>query len=441
MSDIDDPFKPSSDATILRPRPGAGRRSAGDPPPSPPAPAAAAAPRRQTAPPVDTPAPLSRELAGPGLNPLVQAASPLLVIAGQLRTTLSVADVGGLRRQIVDEMHRFEERALAAGVRRELVLAGRYALCTAIDEAALSTPWGSQSEWPQQTLLLTFHRETFGGEKFYEMLDRVSGDPSKIDLVELQYLCIALGFAGKYRGQGQGQLADVEQDLSRKIREHRGAPQSELSPHWRGLEDRRSRLIRYVPWWVFGAAALATLTVAFFFFYTSLARTADPVQKALGDLSQVRFFSANPTTPSSGPTLKALLAADEQRQALSVKEDGGRTTITLPGGDMFSSGSAEVNAAYNELLQHITRALNQVPGQVFVVGHTDGQPLHSLRYPNNSELSRERALNVVNLLKRGIDDPARFKWRGLGSSEPLVPETDDVSRAMNRRVEIFHVRG
>ena len=35
MSDIDDPFKPS-DATILRPRPGAGRRGGGDPPYSPP---------------------------------------------------------------------------------------------------------------------------------------------------------------------------------------------------------------------------------------------------------------------------------------------------------------------------------------------------------------------------------------------------------------------
>ena len=36
-------------------------------------------------------------------------------------------------------------------------------------------------------------------------------------------------------------------------------PPAELSPRWRGLEDRRNPLIRYVPWWVVGAAALAAL--------------------------------------------------------------------------------------------------------------------------------------------------------------------------------------
>src|SRR5262249_24851707 len=195
MSDIDDPFKPS-DATILRPRPGAGRRG-GEPayqPPSPPGSRAGSGAG------YSEPIPQSaRDLLGQGLNPLVRAASPLLLLAGQLRGSLAAPDVGDLRRHALDEIRRFEERARAVGASREVTGAARYALCASLDEAVLSTPWGAQSEWAQQTLLVALHREAWGGEKFFEMLDRISQDPAQhIDLLELQYFCIALGFSGKY---------------------------------------------------------------------------------------------------------------------------------------------------------------------------------------------------------------------------------------------------
>ena len=116
----------------------------------------------------------ARALLGIGLNPLVQAASPLLLLAGQLRDSVTPMDVAGLRRHALDEIRRFEEQARASGVPNEVVLAARYALCAALDEAVLSTPWGAQSEWAQHPLLVALHREAWGGEKFFEMLDRIS---------------------------------------------------------------------------------------------------------------------------------------------------------------------------------------------------------------------------------------------------------------------------
>src|SRR5436190_5107245 len=103
MPEIDDPFKPP-DATVLRPRPGAGRRGASDVPPSPSRPAGAG----PAAQPItdDT-----RNALGIGLNPLVQAASSVLVLAGQLRGTLASPDISALRRHALDEMSRFESRA------------------------------------------------------------------------------------------------------------------------------------------------------------------------------------------------------------------------------------------------------------------------------------------------------------------------------------------
>jgi len=437
MPEIDDPFAPSSDSTIVRPRPGAGRRGAVD----------FASPSHGTAA-VDTyapPQPLPvRDEVAIGLNPLVQAASPLLLIAGQIRGTVSAPDVLGLRRHALDEIRRFEERALASGVPNEVMLAARYVLCAGLDEAVLSTPWGAQSEWAQQTLLVALHREAWGGEKFFDMLTRISRDPARhIDLMELQYLCVALGFSGKFQvmERGHARLADVQQDLYRRIRDHRGTPAADLSVRWRGVQDRRHRLIRYVPWWVVDSAALAVVAIAFVVYHSRLSSVAAPVHAALAMVGVEDFNTPRDTAPYEGRTLRQLLAADEARGALSIDEQGGRTVVTLQAANLFASGSADVNTAYVAILQRIAHAIDQVPGRVLVVGHTDDQPLRSLRYRDNFDLSRERAVSVVKVLQGGVRNTGRMEWTGAGSSQPRYrPESTAENRARNRRVEIVHVR-
>jgi type VI secretion system protein ImpK len=438
MPDIDDPFKPS-DATVLRPRPGAGKRGTAEVNASPfRQPARTAYPETPAAAP-----PPSREIVAGGLNPLVQAATPLLLLAGQLRGTLSAPDLPGLRRHTLDEIRRFEERARAGGVANEVVLAARYAICAALDEAVLSTPWGAQSEWSQQPLLVALHREAWGGEKFFEMLDRISQDPGRhIDLMELQYLCIALGFTGKYQvlERGHVRLAEVQQELYRNIRTLRGTPPADLALRWRGVEDRRHRLVKYVPWWVAAAAAAAILVITFAVYYTRLGTISEPVHGALAAVGTEQFANPGPAAPATGPTLKTLLAPEESARRLTVTEQDGRTVITLSAPDLFASGSATPNPTYEPTLRQISSALNQVPGAVLVEGHTDDQPLRSLTYRNNFELSRERAVSVGRILQQTLDNKARITWSGRGSSQPLYPEPTPENRARNRRVEIIHVR-
>ena len=94
-----------------------------------------------------------------------------------------------------------------------------------------------------------------------------------------------------------------------------------------------------------------------------------------------------------------------------------------------------MNPAFVETLQRLAQALRQVPGRVLVDGHTDDQPIKSLRYQSNEDLSRERAVSVVAILRQGIPN-------GKGSSEPkYFPESLPENRSRNRRVEIIHVRG
>ena len=100
----------------------------------------------------------------------------------------------------------------------------------------------------------------------------------------------------------------------------------------------------------------------------------------------------------------------------------------------------DVSAAEIPLLHQITAALNQVPGRVIVVGHTDDQPIHSLRFKDNFELSAARARAVVQILAQGLDNPARLESSGAGSSQPIaLPPNLPANRTRNRRVEIKYI--
>ena len=107
-------------------------------------------------------------------NPLIDAAHPLLTVITQLRGSAHHPDPSGLRDDLARAVTSFEQAAAAAGAPRDSIIAARYLLCTFLDETAASTPWGGQGAWASDTLLVRFHNETWGGEKSFQLLSRLS---------------------------------------------------------------------------------------------------------------------------------------------------------------------------------------------------------------------------------------------------------------------------
>jgi len=187
------------------------------------------------------------------LNSLVAAASDLLSEVVRLKHSNNREDMLVLNERLTSGLKLFEVSALHNGAESSQVMAARYVLCTVADEAVVTTPWGNESEWSQMSLLSSFHNETFGGEKFFQLLDRLSKNPAKhLPMLELMYLCLSLGFEGKYRVQARGmlELDGIRDALYRQIRQLRGDVPRELSPHWEGLSDQRRSLLRIVPAWM-----------------------------------------------------------------------------------------------------------------------------------------------------------------------------------------------
>ncbi len=431
MNANDDPSGqsvPANDRTQFMPRPG-GR-----------APEAA---RAEPVVPLSVPAAPLPVGQSQGLNPLESAAGPLLALLTRLRNTIAHPAPASLRAQLLAYLRQFEERAEGAGVARNDVLLARYALCTALDEAVLSTPWGSAGDWGKQSLLITVHNEAWGGEKVFQLLDHCLQSPrERLYLLELLYLCICLGFEGRYRVMidGRSQLDALRERTSAAIRSARGDYERELSPHWRGLVVVRDRLSQFMPPWVGIAIGLALLLALLFGLRLKLAADAEPVFRnihALGEIP-VQTIDRPVVQPKvvERPRLAGFLADDIKAGKVAVEDKVDRSVVTIRGDELFASASSSIVDDYQPLMLRIADAIRKVKGQVRITGHSDNRPIATLRFPSNWALSQARAEQVLQILAAKTGQPERFSAEGRSDTEPLASNATAEGRAKNRRVEI-----
>jgi type VI secretion system protein ImpK len=107
---------------------------------------------------------------------------------------------------------------------------------------------------------------------------------------------------------------------------------------------------------------------------------------------------------------------------------------------MFASGEATLNTVYGPLLDRIGGALQDEPGRVLVVGHTDNQPIRTARFPSNWHLSSARAEAAREVIARAIGTGARVRSDGRGEAEPVATNATAEGRDENRRIEVQLVR-
>jgi type VI secretion system protein ImpK len=84
----------------------------------------------------------------------------------------------------------------------------------------------------------------------------------------------------------------------------------------------------------------------------------------------------------------------------------------------------------------VADALNAVEGNVLVSGFSDDQPIRSVRFPSNWQLSQARADAVKKMIATRLARPERLRAEGRGDADPLVPNDSPANRARNRRVEV-----
>uniref|UniRef100_UPI0018EB1BB2 type IVB secretion system protein IcmH/DotU n=1 Tax=Dyella sp. ASV21 TaxID=2795114 RepID=UPI0018EB1BB2 len=135
-----------------------------------------------------------------------------------------------------------------------------------------------------RSLLSVHHNETWGGEKFFTVLSRMMMDPKKYrDVLEFKYVCLCLGFKGKY-GMQHGQNESIQALITKlhgMLREMRGETPEQLTDAHANIASRRYSIGRQWPWWTPWAAALLTLSVVYVLYASNLHNTTDEVLRSL----------------------------------------------------------------------------------------------------------------------------------------------------------------
>lgn len=178
-----------------------------------------------------------------GINPLVDAAAYLLSIAGKLRQVKNYRQLKKLHQELVHELNVLQETIQTQGYNPEYVAVCRYILCATFNDIIENTAWGGQGGWKNYCLLTAFNQDTQHHEKFFAILDRAAKDPAQyIDLMELIYLCLSLGYKGQYRAteHSQYQLEQITHHLYQHIRAYRGNISKTLSPTLKLSYKRRA---------------------------------------------------------------------------------------------------------------------------------------------------------------------------------------------------------
>jgi len=105
---------------------------------------------------------------------------------------------------------------------------------------------------------------------------------------------------------------------------------------------------------------------------------------------------------------------------------------------LFDLGKAEIKEDAKASLREVAQVLLQAEYMVNVVGHTDDLPINTEEFPSNWELSTARACQIARFLMKDMNIPEeKFYVTGHAFYQPVKPNTDDINRAANRRVEII----
>ncbi len=195
-----------------------------------------------------------------------------------------VTDANAFRHHTREALKTAATQAVTAGYAQEDVRFATFATVAFLDESVLNSQNPIFADWLRKPLQEELFGTHIAGEVFFQNLQQLLGRTDSMDLadlLEVHYLCLLLGFGGRYSAGNRGELAQImtmTADKIRRIRGHFGP----LSPSW--APPPEAPRVTKDPWvkrltWI--AAACAILVVLLFVVYKLTLSSGAQVSQAL----------------------------------------------------------------------------------------------------------------------------------------------------------------
>lgn len=144
------------------------------------------------------------------------------------------------------------------------------------------------------------------------------------------------------------------------------------------------------------------------------------------------------TSPGFAEAKLSVALREQSAQGLvEVERRDGSVFVTVGAGGAFASGSADLTAEAQEILNQISTNALGPDAKITVTGHTDNVPLSGSPFQDNFGLGAARASSVVReLVESGQVDPSQVVAVSRGETAPVADNMTEEGRAKNRRIEI-----
>jgi type VI secretion system protein ImpK len=179
----------------------------------------------------------------------------------------SVPNADAFRANAKDLIRMATQDAAGRGYSSDDVKLGAFAVVAFLDESVLTSKNPVFSAWSRMPLQEELFGEHMAGEKFFQYVQMLLSRRDSfevVDVLEIYYLCLLLGYRGRYGFSGDGELRAIMESIKGKANRVRGGNQP-LSPAW-ALPGDPPPPKRRDPWlsrltWITALAALLGIAI------------------------------------------------------------------------------------------------------------------------------------------------------------------------------------
>lgn len=187
-----------------------------------------------------------------------------------------------LRPSFERMLEELEQRAATLRFGAAQVQAVKFALAAFVDEVVLSESFPLRDKWEKYPLQLKYFGEHLAGIKFFDRLDEMMAQAEfDADVVEVYYVCLLLGFKGRYKIFLESQLKGVIEQVAERLRAAGRLREGALSPHWRASDQPEPARDYSRALWIGGGGAVVLLLLLYALLSLSLGGSVRAAQEQL----------------------------------------------------------------------------------------------------------------------------------------------------------------
>jgi len=191
-------------------------------------------------------------------------------------------DIQTLKRKLIQIMDQHTRSLAEQGYENTHIMIVRYLLSTFIDELLGTMDWGNGEAWANHSLLGHYYKETYGGEKFFQLLEQFVQEPGKyLQHMKLIYACLSLGYKGRYSlsESSDVQVEGIRQELYARIKNFDTQEEKFYKDH--PVSTQKHKLTLHVPYKLFIAGGILIMMIVYGIFSSMVTQNEEDLMQIL----------------------------------------------------------------------------------------------------------------------------------------------------------------